>query len=472
MTVTFRFASLVCFSFGASGLRRHSKRDGSTESDELVRGSESEVCSQLLNLTVRNIQVGPAAHKVCQAWPEDRWGEFPIKQAKRAKELFQLGFGEGGLWDQMKALAAERSGSTKFCWKALKSREEATCTDTNCGTTTTTTCFENHVAWEPTNMAGQGKTKEPTEYWCQKRCQLTAGCKHFSYWTVGDACHLQNTSAKRTKKLRNTWAGPPICSGHASSLAQREDSSSGANATAGVATESTESLIRHRRREDRRRISNVLRRRRSSLPSGCQQFINDQCYGSCPRGYEPTKLLKIFAPTCKTQCSQSKHPFRCGFGCARDAKSCKQVVMEQVSQVINAVAQSVAYLTGNQAVHKVAEKIVQLVEFILSSMWMLMQLGRDMWKAYKESESIASFLSVFVAFVMENAEQIQQNVETLLSLFGEVIEFWAEMLDEGFNVREAPLKSIANAFGKYGAEILESAAGLVRAFIYPKCEVA
>ena len=41
-----------------------------------------------------------------------------------------------------------------------------------------------------------------------------------------------------------------------------------------------------------------------------------------------------------------------------------------------------------------------------------------------------------MAFVMENAEQFGQTLSTLKKLFGEVVGFWFELLDGGFQVSE------------------------------------
>jgi len=425
-----------CLAGLVAGLRRQSQRSNRAK-------ALAEDCGQLENLTVREVKVGMAAHTVCKYWPE-RLGQFPIQNIDRAMELFEYGLGNGGLYDQLKEVARERGESSKFCWRGLDRRDFATCE--GCSTTTTTTCFQEDIIFEP-DMAGQSKSQEPSEEWCQKRCSLVSGCKHFSYWTWGDDCHLQDASAKSKKmRIRNTWAGPPSCPGAAAGLSQL-------NSTEMV--DESEALIFHRRRR--------------SAPAGCEVYSRGQCYGNCPSGYEPTKLLKIFAPVCKTQCATGPLTFRCGFGCADDRRSCFDATWEQVSQVVNSVAIVAGYLTGNPVISKVAEKILQLVEFVISTLWSLVQFTREQYKNYQESETVFAFLSTFAAYIFENAEQIGQTVETAKALFGEVIGFWLEMLDEGFKFTDAPLQKIAEAFGKHGEEILTGAGGLIKAFIYPKC---
>merc|ERR1719499_846585 len=116
--------------------------------------------------------------------------------------------------------------------------------------------------------------------------------------------------------------------------------------------------------------------------------------------------------------------------------------MDQVTQVASAVGQVVSFVTGNTVVSKVVDKLIQLVEFLLTSFWLLVRLGKELWAAYQESESTSAFISVFVAFIMDNAEQINQNVETLVALFGDVISFWLEMVEEGFKFPSAPISFI------------------------------
>jgi len=144
--------------------------------------------------------------------------------------------------------------------------------------------------------------------------------------------------------------------------------------------------------------------------------------------------------------------------------------MDQVWGVLNAVAGVASYLTGNAAIAMVAEKLLQFVDFIIEVIFTLIKTARGLWKSYKQSETVAGFLSVFMAFVMENAEQFGQTLSTVKKLFGEVVGFWFEMLDGGFQVSEDPLEKLSEALSNYGDKILDSAGDLVKAFVYPKCE--
>ena len=57
--------------------------------------------------------------------------------------------------------------------------------------------------------------------------------------------------------------------------------------------------------------------------------------------------------------------------------------------------------------------VAQLVDFIIQVMFTLIKTASGLWKFYKESKTVAGFLSVFMAFVMENAEQFGRTPSTL-----------------------------------------------------------
>ena len=84
-----------------------------------------------------------------------------------------------------------------------------------------------------------------------------------------------------------------------------------------------------------------------------------------------------------------------------------------------------------------------------------------MWKYYKESKTVAGFLSVLMAFVMEDAEQFGQTLATLKKLFKEVVVFWFEMLNG-----EAATPFFNNGLGTggdYTANVSPAAVDPVRA---------
>lgn len=70
-------------------------------------------------------------------------------------------------------------------------------------------CTQPDVQWDPLNMLGQTRHQEESAQACQKRCQATKQCAHFTWWSDG-GCHLQDASA-RSKKVDGVISGPPAC---------------------------------------------------------------------------------------------------------------------------------------------------------------------------------------------------------------------------------------------------------------------
>lgn len=93
-------------------------------------------------------------------------------------------------------------------------------------TTTTTTMVQGCIqsgagmmyadhgshGWAGMDMAGQGRTTESSNTFCQKRCARVSGCAHFTFWQDG-GCHLQSRGAvlRQSPADMATSFGPPNC---------------------------------------------------------------------------------------------------------------------------------------------------------------------------------------------------------------------------------------------------------------------
>lgn len=70
-------------------------------------------------------------------------------------------------------------------------------------------CFKKGSSWWPLDMSGEGRSVTDL-HGCQKRCAMTPGCVHFSWWPDG-GCHLQDGNAQRTTKNWDPTSGPRSC---------------------------------------------------------------------------------------------------------------------------------------------------------------------------------------------------------------------------------------------------------------------
>lgn len=73
-------------------------------------------------------------------------------------------------------------------------------------------CFEDKVTWEPLDMASaRSPVKASSTSECQKQCESTTGCRHFSFWTPGSLCHMQDSFAARQEGRIGYVSGPFKC---------------------------------------------------------------------------------------------------------------------------------------------------------------------------------------------------------------------------------------------------------------------
>merc|ERR1712032_926482 len=76
-------------------------------------------------------------------------------------------------------------------------------------------CWEEQVTYEPINMdymdAGLLGTTVADVQACQQLCADTLGCYHFSFWTPGKQCHLEDILALRQMNRIGFISGPFQC---------------------------------------------------------------------------------------------------------------------------------------------------------------------------------------------------------------------------------------------------------------------
>ena len=82
-----------------------------------------------------------------------------------------------------------------------------------------------------------------------------------------------------------------------------------------------------------------------------------------------------------------------------------------------------------------------MVDFFIQVIFTLIKTVRGLWKSYVESKTVAGFISIVMAFVIEKDEQLGR---------------WllVEMLVGGFQVSEDPLEKLSEALSNYGIRSL------------------
>mmetsp|Transcript_98201 Transcript_98201/g.194510 ORF Transcript_98201/g.194510 Transcript_98201/m.194510 type:complete len:471 (-) Transcript_98201:81-1493(-) len=72
-------------------------------------------------------------------------------------------------------------------------------------------CFEDDTSWEPLDMPGTYPMPVDGVKSCQRKCAVTHGCVHFSYWPELGHCHLQDAYAIRQRDRTGFVSGPFKC---------------------------------------------------------------------------------------------------------------------------------------------------------------------------------------------------------------------------------------------------------------------
>jgi len=96
-------------------IRKHAKR----------HTVDNANCAALANLVVNGKDFGQTLGLMCNFWPSDRMGEFPVTDVNRAGDLLGKLLDEGGIWDQLQEIREDRQ-NRGFCWRNNTLRDEST----------------------------------------------------------------------------------------------------------------------------------------------------------------------------------------------------------------------------------------------------------------------------------------------------------------------------------------------------------
>lgn len=80
-------------------------------------------CGALADLEIDGKNFGETLEQVCKYWPASL-GEFPVSDIGRARELLGKVMDEGGAWDQIKQIRADKE-DRGFCWRNNTLRSES-----------------------------------------------------------------------------------------------------------------------------------------------------------------------------------------------------------------------------------------------------------------------------------------------------------------------------------------------------------
>jgi len=209
---------------------------------------------------------------------------------------------------------------------------------------------------------------------------------------------------------------------------------------------------------------------RTVVPSNCEMTFNGTCYGACPSGYQPAGLTSAFAPVCTSVCSATYHPVGCGFGCANTFGNCLRTVSDQVTSVVTAIGRVSSYVFANPAIALVAEQVVEVVSFALTSLLDIVGYAKQIREAIDAGEQQVALVIMIFQILYESG--LVQNLQLLSSMIGDTGKAIVELVEGGFSWRLPNLDRIADILLTNGVEILGSLYEVTKAFMYPRCEKA
>jgi len=76
------------------------------------------------------------------------------------------------------------------------------------------TCWLEDRTYEPLDMEGTVPTSASSAFECQMKCVKKVGCLHFSFWEIGNDCHLQDWRSSVQPTRLGFVAGPRVCQGN------------------------------------------------------------------------------------------------------------------------------------------------------------------------------------------------------------------------------------------------------------------
>jgi len=476
-----------------------------------------------------NKPVGLILSPLCSMWP---FGDFPFKSAWQAKKVLDPIFKENGVLAQVQSLSKNRTNShdAKFCWrreyarellvsgskkecpspisskedldrledddadkvkhgmwtcKSLQDSGKCSCRKKPCVTTgnkpcvfpfvfhgktyTSCTTKRHHKPWCATRTDSSGKFMS----WNWDNCNMDA-CDETTYAPHAGGCRTARRGyGKFTQSTRPKGACEEACSKDPACVAYEFGDPDKCEIhwypiTHGAGGNSVYTCyIKGGTRQEHVKTREEI----SAVPYGCDMTSGRKCYDKCPPGSRPLPITGGFRPLCQTKCSESDHHVDCGFGCANEAWSCVNAVVEQIGSVVKAVSRLASIATG---LPNVFDAVVSIVEFIITTLPKLIEFFENAWnkltgKLQTGEKQVGLILTMVELAKEANSSfigpflQMHESVKQVPSMFKELLDAEWGWLN---------LDKIPSILEKFRASDILLGFKMVEAFKKPKCKVA
>jgi len=147
-----------------------------------------------------------------------------------------------------------------------------------------------------------------------------------------------------------------------------------------------------------------------------------------------------------------------------------RTVADQVTSVVTAIGRVSSYVFANPAIALVAEQVVEVVSFALTSLLDIVGYAKQIREAIDAGEQQVALVIMIFQILYESG--LVQNLQLLSSMIGDTGKAIVELVEGGFSWRLPNLDRIADILLTNGVEILGSLYEVTKAFMYPRCEKA
>jgi len=214
---------------------------------------------------------------------------------------------------------------------------------------------------------------------------------------------------------------------------------------------------------------NETTRVRSGRP--CEMESGGVCYGDCPWGFKPARLIGRFMPVCTSVCGATTHPVTCGFGCATSRMDCLRALLTQVGEVARAVGQVIEIITGDDRLARLADAVISFSEFLLGVLPDLYDAVSGGIDIIRENEKGVMVIVLLFQYVREVAPEIGETVGSIREAFNELVGILADLMQEKSETGQISVGRVIRGILDNGEDLLDMSVRLTKAFSFGRCSV-
>jgi len=203
----------------------------------------------------------------------------------------------------------------------------------------------------------------------------------------------------------------------------------------------------------------------------CEMESGGVCYGACPWGFKPARLIGRFMPMCTSVCGATTHPVTCGFGCATTRMNCVRTLLSQVGEVAKAVGAVIEIITGDDRLANLADAVIKFSEFLLGVLPDMIDAVKGGIDILRDNEQGVMVLVLLFQYVKEKAPEIGESVNSIKEAFNELVGVISELMEEREETGSISVGKVIRSILENGEDLLDMSVRLTKAFSFGRCSV-